>query len=276
MKVYEHSYEKDPLLQVNNVSLKFGDRQVLSGINLNIMDVRRPGKNAGQIIGLLGPSGRGKTQLFRIISGLSKPTTGEVLYKGAPIQRGQIGVVAQNYPLLNHRTILENLEIAAASAGKAKSEIPGMAMSYLERFKIADKAKMYPKELSGGQRQRVAIAQQMLCSERFLLMDEPFSGLDVNMIDEVSEAILEVADMHDENTVVIVSHDYQSTAAISNELWFLGHCVENNVPNPNLGSTIRYMDNLIEKGFAWQYPEIFKDADFGKYLLDVRNVFSNL
>lgn len=273
----EHTYAEAPLLQVSNVSLEFDGRKVLSDINFNVMDVRRPDKSTGQIIGLLGPSGRGKTQLFRIMSGLnSKPTTGEVLYKGQKIQKGQIGVVAQNYPLLFHRTVLENLRIAGIAAGRTKQESVDLGMTYLERFKMTDKASMYPKELSGGQRQRVAIAQQMLCSERFLLMDEPFSGLDVNMIDEVSSAIVEIANMHDENTIVIVSHDYQSTAAISNELWFLGHALTDGKPNPSAGSTIRYMDNLIEKGFAWRYPEIFRDAAFGEYLLDVRNVFSNL
>lgn len=270
----EYSYG-EKILSIQNVNLAFGDRVLLKDINLDIQDVKRPDKVAGQIIGLLGPSGRGKTQLFNVIAGLRAPTSGTILYKGQPVKKGQIGVVAQDYPLLIHRTALENLTIVAMNVGLSKAEAKQKSEFYLERFKMVDKAGFYPKELSGGQRQRIAIAQQMLCSERFLLMDEPFSGLDVNMIGEVSEVILEVANMHEDNTIIVVSHDYQSTAAIADELCFLGF-EEDGQGGQTDSSTIRYRDNLIEKGFAWNYPNVFTNPDFGKYLLDIRNIFSKL
>ncbi len=92
----------------------------------------------------------------------------------------------------------------------------------LDRFNLRKQAALYPAQLSGGQKQRAAIAQQLLCSDHFLLLDEPFSGLDVIMIEKVSEMIVEIACTHELNTVIIVSHDIVSTAAIADTLWLMG------------------------------------------------------
>jgi len=133
----------------------------------------------------------------------------------------------------------------------------------------------YPAQLSGGQKQRISIIQQLLCSEGFLLLDEPFSGLDVNMINECSEIILEVANLDELNTIIIVTHDYSSASAICNNLWFLGFDFdEKGTPLP--GARIKYVDDLMVKGFAWKYPQVFDDPNFLNFTKDVRKIFNNL
>src|SRR5262249_29835916 len=180
MAAIEHEFGST-LLKVNDVSLSLGGKQILRDLNLEIRDIRRPGVTTGQVVGLLGPSGMGKTQLFRILAGLNKPDKGKVLLgeKGVPVERGMVGVVAQNYPLFNHRRVLGNLVLAGGRGGLSHDEAVKRARAWLARLRLDDSADKYPAQLSGGQRQRVAIAQQFMCSEHYLLLDEPFSGLDV-------------------------------------------------------------------------------------------------
>src|SRR3954453_6174811 len=167
------------ILRACDISLRLGDTQVLRDLNLEIQDVYRPGFITGQVVGLLGPSGIGKTRLFRILSGIDKPDTGTVTIGEdcKPVERGMVGVVAQSYPLFEHRTVLGNLLVAAGRAGFKGEEARTKSIDALKHFGLEDRGDLYPSQLSGGQRQRVAIAQQFLCSERLLLMDEPFSGL---------------------------------------------------------------------------------------------------
>lgn len=272
----EYQILEKTILKVTDVSLKLDDKLILRDINLEIKDVVRPDKTTGQIVGFLGPSGRGKTMLFNILSGLRKPTTGEVLVNGKPVYPGMVGVVAQAYPLFQHRSILGNLQLAAAKNTRlSKAEQKDKIEFYLERFKLADKHKFYPAQLSGGQKQRIAIIQQLLCSENFLLMDEPFSGLDPNMTEEVCEVITEVANLDDLNTIVVVSHDYHSTSSIANNLWFMGYDFkEDGTPEP--GAYIKFQEDMMDRGFAWRFPEILDDTDFGKFTRDVRRAFKNL
>jgi ABC-type nitrate/sulfonate/bicarbonate transport system ATPase subunit len=274
----EYYYTNEEILKVENVSLQYGEKLILRDINLSIFDVKRKDQaSTGQVVGLLGPSGRGKTQLFRILSGLNmQPTTGKVFIHGKPVNPGDVGVVFQNYPLFPHHTVEGNLKIALEKNVKlSKAEKTDKINFYLERFKLADKKKYYPISLSGGQRQRIAIIQQLLCSENFLLLDEPFSGLDINMIHEVSQVILEVANMSDFNTVIIVSHDINATASISDKIWMLGYEYDaqgNAIP----GATLRYQDNLMDLGLSWNYPNVANTYEFANYVKDVRQRFQTL
>src|SRR5579862_7281517 len=172
---------KECILKVDHVSVKLGGLPILRDVNVEIRDIVRPGMNQGQVVALLAPSGMGKTTLFKALAGLDVPDEGQVLLgtSSQPVERGMVGVVAQNYPLFAHRTVAGNLAVASRQAGMSGSHAKDQSMELLTRFGLADQAHKYPVQLSGGQRQRVAIAQQFMCSEHFLLMDEPFSGLDL-------------------------------------------------------------------------------------------------
>src|SRR5205814_6927087 len=121
------------------------------------------------VVGLLGPSGIGKTTLLRVLAGLDAPTAGSVRIEGRPARAGSVGVVFQAYPLFDHRRVLANLT-AVGPEDKAHA--------LLQRFGLSARANAWPCELSGGERQRVAILQQLMCGHTYLVMDEPFSGLD--------------------------------------------------------------------------------------------------
>lgn len=271
----QYSIKDIEILKVENVSLKFGDKLILRDINVNVKDVVRDTATTGQVVGFLGPSGRGKTQLFRILAGLNPPTTGTVLVNGKPVQAGDVGVVAQNYPLFMHRTVQSNLELGASKLSLTKKDKLDKIKMYLEKFKLSDKADFYPASLSGGQKQRVAIIQQLLCSEHFLLLDEPFSGLDINMIKEVSDVILNIASLDELNTVIIVSHDIPSTVAISTHLWILGYDYDEQgkaIP----GARIKYVEDLMAQGIAWQYPQVFELPEFNEVVRGIRTAFNTL
>ena len=234
------------LLTIEGISLAYGPKLILRDVNLHVDNIVRPGMSQGQVVALLGPSGIGKTQLFRLIAGL-QPTTSGIVKIGAeqkPTQAGEVGVVQQAYPLLGHRTVWSNLMLAAGHRYGAK-EGTAEANQLLEHFGLADKKNSYPLELSGGQRQRVAIIQQLLCANHFLLMDEPFSGLDVIAKRRVYETIQKVATVHEHNTVIFTTHDLESAVRLADEIWILGR--EEGKP----GATVVERVDLIQAGLAW-------------------------
>jgi polar amino acid transport system ATP-binding protein/sulfate transport system ATP-binding protein len=244
---------KETILKATGVSLTLGGTPVLRDLNLEIKDVYRPGLTQGQVVGLLGPSGMGKTCLFRILAGLSEPDSGSVLIgaSGRPVERGMVGVVAQNYPLFAHRTVLGNLTVAGQQSGLSNDRAAEKATGLLQRFGLEEQARKYPALLSGGQRQRVAIAQQFMCSEHFLLMDEPFSGLDPIAVETVAGFIGEVARSHELNTIILVTHDITAALSVADTIWLLGRDRDSDgrvIP----GARIQASYNLMERGLAWQ------------------------
>lgn len=267
---------KDTILKVENVSLSMGGRQILKDVNVDIKDIVRPNMKQGQIVGFVGPSGIGKTKFFEILSGLIKPDSGQVLMGDplTPVTAGRIGVVQQSYPLFNHRTVLGNLEVGAKNSDIPVSEREGKIRKMLERFNLADQVNKYPAELSGGQRQRIAIAQQLLCSEHFLLMDEPFSGLDILMIDRVRQMLLEIACEHEHNTIIVVSHDIYATASIADTIWVMGrdHDAQGNIIE---GSKIKYTFNLMERSVCW-HDDVQSRPEFQEVVDEVRALFPSL
>lgn len=257
---------KDGIFQVEDLSLKYGDKTILHDINLVIHDITRPGVTQGQVVCLLGPSGIGKTQLFKCLSGLQKPTTGHVkLYATNEVRAGDVGVVFQNYPVLKHRTVLSNLKFAAKQAGKPIEEV----ISLLQEFHMEERKDLYPVQLSGGQRQRVAIMQQVLCGSHFILMDEPFSGLDLIMKQKAVDLILKVSLKDEYNTIIITTHDIATALVISDTIWVLGRVPEQE------GATIVKQYNLIERGLAWN-PNVEKHPNFYSTMLEIKELFKTL
>lgn len=267
---------KNTILKVENVSLNLGGNQILRDVNVDIRDVVRPGMSQGQIVGFLGPSGIGKTKFFEILAGLIKPDSGQVLLGDplTPVKVGRVGVVQQSYPLFSHRTVMGNLMVAAARKGLPANEQKTKCEEMLAHFGLQGHANKFPAELSGGQRQRVAIAQQLLCSDHFLLLDEPFSGLDIIMIEKVCELLRSIAALHEHNTIIVVSHDIESTASIADTLWVMGRDRDDKgelIP----GSRIKYTYNLIDRGLAWQ-ENVMGRRDFHELVDEVRGLFKTL
>jgi polar amino acid transport system ATP-binding protein/sulfate transport system ATP-binding protein len=264
------------LLKIENVSLEYDGRPVLSGVNAEVRDIIVPGCIKGQVVGILGPSGCGKTTLFRIIAGLLSPTSGRVSVNGSDhsVVAGEVGVVAQSYPLFEHRSVLGNLMLAARKKEKDEKVARDKVMAFLTEFGLEDKYNLYPAQLSGGQRQRCAIIQQILCSEHFLLMDEPFSGLDLIMLEKTCELIAKVADMDELNTIIVVTHDVTAACSVADHLWLMGRSpAENGVPVA--GSRIVQQYNLIDKDLCWQ-PDIITTARFTDFVREVKEEFRRL
>jgi NitT/TauT family transport system ATP-binding protein len=267
---------RDTILKATDVALTLGGSAILRDLNLEVRDLYRPDCVTGQVVGLLGPSGIGKTRLFRVLAGIDAPDKGSVTIgaKGIPVQRGMVGVVAQNYPLFEHRTVVGNLELAARSAGLSRQDAAAKAYAYLQRFNLEERAGLYPCQLSGGQRQRVAIAQQFLCSEHFVLMDEPFSGLDLIAVDKVSKMIREVANSDELNTVIVVTHDIAAAATVADTLWLLGRDRDEQgkiIP----GAKVKHMFNLVERGLAWR-EGVADTPEFVELVREIRALFPSL
>lgn len=266
----------ETLLKVDHVSLSYDDKVILRDVNAEIRDIVRTGRTQGQVVGFLGPSGIGKTQLFRIIAGLNQPTSGQVLVNSTltPVKAGMVGVVAQSYPLFENRTIFSNLLLAAKQMNQNSDVAQEKVMTYLKRLDMLDQAQLYPAQISGGQRQRVAIAQQLLCSEHFLLMDEPFSGLDLMMEAKVCELINEIACLDELNTIIVVTHDVTAAATVADHLWLMGRdrdAAGNVIP----GARIQETYDLVERDLCW-HPEITSSSKFLDFVREVKERFQTL
>jgi ABC-type nitrate/sulfonate/bicarbonate transport system ATPase subunit len=263
------------LLTLDNVCVRY-DRPVLEGVSGHIDDIHREGVQQGQVVCLLGPSGIGKSQLFRCIAGLQKPSAGRVLLNGSQreVRPGEVGVVAQNYPLFNHRTVWGNLMLAARRHGRPAQQARDDCLALLERFGLADSARRHPMMLSGGQRQRVAIAQQLLCSSHFLLMDEPFSGLDPLAKSRVCETLIDVSTTHELNTIIVVTHDIESAIRISDTLWLLGRNRDAS-GQPAAGAAIQQVVDLAAQGLAWD-PDIESRPQFRELAAELKARFETL
>jgi ABC-type nitrate/sulfonate/bicarbonate transport system ATPase subunit len=257
----------EPLITIQDVSLKYGETQILRDINHVIKNVVRPGMIQGQIIALIGKSGVGKSQLFRILSGLMKPTTGKVLVDidQHEVNPGEVGIIPQNYILFPHKTIYQNLKCGSSHSPQKLSgtDQDTLIHRYADDFQLTEHLGKYPAQLSGGQRQRASIIQQVLTDNKFILLDEPFSGLDSVLIDKVIDLLNKISVLNELNTLVIVSHDIPSSLAIADEVCILAK------EEGKEGATITKQYDLKSMGLAWE-PQIRKRPEFHQLIDEVK------
>ena len=222
-----------PLIQMIKVDKFFGSFQALRNIDLEVQK--------GERIVICGPSGSGKSTLIRCINRLEKHNGGEIIIDGIELTdkvedidavRREVGMVFQNFNLFPHLTIIENLTLGPIWTRKMpKADAQSNAMKYLERVKIPEQANKFPGQLSGGQQQRVAIARSLCMNPKIMLFDEPTSALDPEMIKEVLDVMVELADTG--MTMIVVTHEMNFAKTIADRVLFMdaGDIVEENDPN---------------------------------------------
>lgn len=269
-----------PLLTLEGVNLTLGEgksaRLILRDVNAQILDIIREGKRQGQVTGLLGPSGIGKTQLSRIIAGFIQPDSGivKIGVEQEPARMGRVGVVPQRYHSIPHLTVLGNLVFAGTQSGLTKAEAVEKAGHMLERFGLWEHRTKWPGDLSGGMHQRLVIGQQILVGHRLIFADEPFASLDVRMIAKVIDLFREVTSDDEYLTIIVVTHDIGAAIAISDTLWLMGNKRDEHqqfIP----GATIVAQSDLIKEGLAWN-PDIRHDPRFLQMEAEVTERFHTL
>lgn len=221
------------VIELEKVNKWFGDFHVLKDINLEV--------TRGERIVICGPSGSGKSTLIRCINRLEEHQQGSIVVDGTELTsdlknieiiRSEVGMVFQHFNLFPHLTVLENCTLAPIWVRKMpKAEAAEVAMSYLERVQIPEQASKFPGQLSGGQQQRVAIARSLCMSPRIMLFDEPTSALDPEMIKEVLDVMVELAESG--MTMLVVTHEMGFATAVANRVIFMdgGEIIEQNEPN---------------------------------------------
>ncbi len=207
------------MLRLENINKSFGKLKVLKNINLEI--------NKGDRIVIIGPSGSGKSTLLRAINFLGKPDSGKIYFnnkllndENISLYRQKIGMVFQNFNLFNNLNVMDNIILAPVKLGiYNEKEARDKAMDYLDRINLTDKAMVYPSSLSGGQKQRVAIIRTLMMKPEVILFDEPTSALDPEMVREVQEMIVELA--NEGMTMVIVTHEVSFVKKVATKIVFM-------------------------------------------------------
>ena len=220
------------MIKIVDMHKWFGDFHVLKGINLDIAEKER--------IVICGPSGSGKSTLIRCINRLEEHQRGQIIVDGIELTnniksiekiRAEVGMVFQHFNLFPHLSIVENLTLGPIWVRKIpKKEAEETAMYYLEKVQIADQARKYPGQLSGGQQQRVAIARSLCMNPKVMLFDEPTSALDPEMIKEVLDVMIELA--QEGMTMIVVTHEMGFAKSVAHRVLFMdfGQIVEGNTP----------------------------------------------
>jgi len=239
-------------IQITNMNKWFGAFHVLRDIDLTVQ--------RGERIVVCGPSGSGKSTLIRCINALEEHQQGKIVVDGTELSsdlknidriRSEVGMVFQHFNLFPHLTILENCTLAPIWVRKTpKKEAEEIAMHFLEKVKIPEQALKYPGQLSGGQQQRVAIARSLCMKPRIMLFDEPTSALDPEMIKEVLDTMIALAE--EGMTMLVVTHEMGFAQAVANRVIFMdaGQIVEQNEPseffnNPQSDRTTLFLSQIL-------------------------------
>ena len=246
------SIQDREIIQIRGMHKWFGDFHVLKNINLTVKSQER--------IVVCGPSGSGKSTLIRCINRLEEHQKGQIIVddieltndlKKIDLIRQEVGMVFQSFNLFPHLTVLENCTLGPIWVRQTpKLEADKAAMHYLERVKIPEQAMKYPGQLSGGQQQRVAIARSLCMNPKIMLFDEPTSALDPEMIKEVLDVMVELADTG--MTMLVVSHEMGFAKKVADRVIFMdeGEIIEQNDPhnffdNPKHDRTKLFLSQIL-------------------------------
>ena len=254
-KTREHlvsAASSEVIIEFEKINKWYGDFHVLKDINLRV--------HKGERIVICGPSGSGKSTLIRCINHLEVHQKGNIVVDGITLNknlknidhiRTEVGMVFQSFNLFPHLTILDNLTLGPIWVRKmSKTDAQATAMKYLERVKIPEQADKFPDQLSGGQQQRVAIARSLCMNPKIMLFDEPTSALDPEMIKEVLDVMIELADTG--MTMIVVTHEMGFAKTIADRVVFMdeGVIVEENEPedffnNPRHERTKEFLSQIL-------------------------------
>ena len=243
---------EDKIIEIIGMNKWFGDFHVLIDINLTVYK--------GERIVICGPSGSGKSTLIRCINRLEEHQKGRIIVDGIELTgnlkniekiREEVGMVFQHFNLFPHLTIIENLSLGPIWVRKVpKKEADETAMYYLEKVHIAEQANKYPGQLSGGQQQRVAIARSLCMKPKVMLFDEPTSALDPEMVKEVLDVMINLAE--EGMTMIVVSHEMGFAKSVAHRVLFMdfGQIVEENTPheffdNPQHDRTKLFLSQIL-------------------------------
>ena len=240
------------MIEIIDMHKWFGEFHVLQGINLTV--------HKGERIVICGPSGSGKSTLIRCINRLEEHQRGKIAVDGIELTnnikniekiRAEVGMVFQHFNLFPHLTIVENLTLGPIWVRKTpRAEAEENAMYYLDKVHIAEQARKFPGQLSGGQQQRVAIARSLCMNPKVMLFDEPTSALDPEMIKEVLDVMIELA--QEGMTMIVVSHEMGFAKSVAHRVMFMdfGRIVEENTPeqffdNPQHDRTKLFLSQIL-------------------------------
>lgn len=244
--------EGGPTIQISGLNKWFGSFHVLRDIDLEVAQRER--------IVICGPSGSGKSTLIRCINRLEEHQEGSIVVDGVRLTndlkqidavRREVGMVFQSFNLFPHLTVLENCTLAPIWVRKTpKAEAEAIAMEYLERVKIPEQVAKFPGQLSGGQQQRVAIARSLCMKPKIMLFDEPTSALDPEMIKEVLDVMVDLAESG--MTMLVVTHEMGFAQQVADRVIFMdeGQIVEQNAPdeffnNPQSDRTKLFLSQIL-------------------------------
>ena len=244
----------DPIIQIKNVHKFFGKVHALDDVSLDVQQ--------GEVLVIIGPSGSGKSTLLRTINHLETVNSGEIIVDGIHLThkstdinavRAEVGMVFQQFNLFPHLTARQNITLAQRIVRKRSvEEAERTATELLERVGIPEKADSYPGQLSGGQQQRVAIARALAMDPKIMLFDEPTSALDPEMIKEVLEVMLDLANSG--MTMLCVTHEMGFARAAARRMVFMdeGKIVEENTPvglfsSPKSDRTKLFLSNILDR-----------------------------
>ena len=252
MSATEQAANNAPVIEIDGLNKWYGAFHVLRDINLSVDQSER--------IVICGPSGSGKSTLIRCINRLEEHQEGRIVVDGTRLTndlknidavRREVGMVFQSFNLFPHLTVLENCTLAPIWVRKTpKAEAEAIAMEYLERVKIPEQAGKFPGQLSGGQQQRVAIARSLCMRPKIMLFDEPTSALDPEMIKEVLDVRVDLADTG--MTMLVVTHEMGFASQVADRVIFMdeGQIVEQNTPdeffnNPQSERTKLFLSQIL-------------------------------